>query len=192
MFNFLYRKWRVGKIIRSYEDEALGHEVQASEIFLDIRNAKGLITAEQEDIKANEDDIKQDEFDIEKIKKASDDELFAMWDEAQLENGRQPSELEGLRPALDELRKESNENIQQLQQEIKNLKAANDQARKNITEREMELRGVKDQAGKIIRQGHNTKYQGHIAAAQKSRIHADELKKFLKKSHKNKIKLADE
>lgn len=201
MFNFIYRRWLVGKKIRDYERQALAHEFEASEIFLDIRNCKGLIDAEKEDIKANEDDIKQDEFDIDKIKKASDQELFDMYYLEQLENGVHPDEIIAERgtgefPAadlIDRLRKERNETIQKLQQGIKNLKAANEGALQRISEREAEMRGLRDAgSGKVIKPGHNSRYQGHIAAAQKARIHADELRKFLRKTHANKIKLADD
>ncbi len=193
MFNFLFRRLTIAKKIREYERQALIHEFEASEIFLDIRNNKGLIDLEREDIKANEEDIKQDEFEIEKAKKATEEDLFEWYKDEQLEEGKQPIELPyNLTPELTEkLNKDNNEYIGELQSEIKNLKSANDQALERIKMREMELAGVRDPNGKIIKAGHNSRYQGHMAAAQKARIHSDELRKFLKKTHANKIKLAD-
>ncbi len=194
MFNFIFRRWLIGKKIREYEKQALAHEFESSEIYLDIRNNKGLIDAENEDIKANSDDIKQDEFEIEKARKATDAELFEWYIDEQLEDGKDPKDLPTeLNPQLIlDLRKDNNEYIVQLQTEIKNLKASNESAGQRIKEREIELRGMLDQNGKVLKQGHNTRYQGHMAAAKKARIHADELKKFLRKTHANKIKLADE
>lgn len=188
MFNFIFRAVFISKKIREYERQALSHEFEASELYLDIRNSKGLIDAEREDIEANEGDIKQDEFEIEKCKKATDEELFDGYQQQLLQDGKQAGEV----PPLAQLRKENNEQITRLQQEIKNLKAANEGALERIKQHEMDLRGVRDPNGKVLKQGHNTRYQGHMAAAQKARIHGDELIKFLKKSHKNKIKLAEE
>lgn len=195
MFNFIYRRWLIAKRIREYEREALAHEFEASEVFLEIRNAKGLIDAEKSDIEANGADIKQDEFEIDRCKKYTDDELFEFYKDKLLHAAGPDSQMEPNQPTpemMAKIRKDNNETISQLQQEVKNLKAANDNARESIKQREMELRGVIDRVtGKVVKQGYNTKYQGHIVASQRARIHAHELRKFLKKSQKSKIKLAD-
>lgn len=201
MFTFILRRLLIGKKIRSYEREALAHEFEASEVYLDIRNTKGLMDMEKKDIKDNEDDIKQNEFQIEKYKKATDVELRQLFKDYllfnRLEQGKNDEEIlaagkEVDAKSVEELRKDNNEVIGGLQRQIKDLKSANERALESIKQREAELRGIKEISGKIIKQGYNTRYQGHIAAAQKARIHAQELRKFLKKTHKNKIKLAEE
>ena len=177
MFNFIYRHWLIGKKLREYEREAVSHETECSELFLEIRNTKGLIDAEKADIKANDDDIKQDEFEIDSRRKSGDPELFEIYKENLITSSAGSATLPEVPTPeiLAEARGQNNAEISKLQQEIKNLKAANDNARESIKQREMELRGVRDPNGKVIKQGLNTRYQGHMAAAQTARIHSGEV-----------------